>query len=588
MKYSCIPVARQLLSACLNNNIKHIIISPGSRSAPLTLSFGAHPEMTCYSIIDERSAAFFGLGLALQTKETVALICTSGTALLNYYPAVCEAFYSEVPLLVLSADRPSYLIDRGDGQTIRQDGVLAAHCLYSTTLVQDVSHSSQKIARFDPQLLERTQQEVQNTNRLRIEEALHQLKTGRGPVHINVPLEEPLYDKVSGSAEQLQQEFPIEPVGDFPIGEERIGQGMEWSEAKSKLVLVGQMNTAPQIRPEWLNRLLEDPSVVVLTETTSNLNHPQCIDSIDSVIAPVEKREEPSEIFDRMKPDLLITLGGMVVSKKIKKFLRDFPPKEHWHIGRRAMDTFFCLSRQVLQSPDEFFNSSLLTGTPDHSADFRAVWMNLKENFELNRTEYINRISFCDFKAYHHIFKALPDHIDVHLSNSSTIRYGQLFPHKYDWRIFCNRGASGIDGSTSTAIGSAWVSERPTVLITGDLSFFYDSNAFWNSFVQKNLKIVLINNDGGGIFRILPGKDQSDVFERYFETPHGKNAKFHCEQYQWEYQSARNEDELLAVLPTFFRNTDQNALLEVFTPRKLNDKVLLEYFEFLNLELNFL
>ena len=587
--YSSIPVARQLLSACLSNNIKHIIISPGSRNAPLTLSFGAHPEMISYSIVDERSAAFFGLGLALQTGEAVALICTSGTALLNYYPAVCEAFYSQVPLLVLSADRPSYFIDRGDGQTIRQDGVLSAHCLHSTHLLQDVSHSTAKIAQFAPELLEKSQKMVQETNRVQIGEAIQHLNRRKGPVHINIPLEEPLYDKVERSTEQLLAEFLIEPVHQESELGEIHEQGMQWSEARSKLVLVGQRNRPPENEPDWLNRILADPSVVVLTETTSNLNHPDCIDSIDSVIAPLEKRENASELFERMRPDLLITLGGMVVSKKIKKFLRDFAPMEHWHIGpNRAMDTYFCLHQHFRQSPEEFFSLPFLQAPAHPSKEFKSLWIKSKENFECQRKEYLKTIPFSDFKAYDHIFRALPEHIDLHLSNSSTIRYGQLFPHKYDWRIFCNRGASGIDGSTSTAIGSAWASDRPSVLITGDLSFFYDSNAFWNAYIRKGFKVVLINNDGGGIFRILPGKDESDVFERFFETPHGKDAKFHCEQYHWDYQCARNEDELKSELSSFFKNVNQNALLEVFTPRKLNDKVLLEYFEFLNLELNFL
>ena len=589
MMYSSIPVARQILSACLQNKIKHVIISPGSRSAPLTLSFGSHPAIKCYSIVDERSAAFFGLGLALQTKETVALICTSGTALLNFYPAVCEAFYSQVPLLVLSADRPTYFIDRGDGQTIRQDQVLASHCVYSISLHQDVSHATDKIKRFAPVLLEKSQEEIKGLNQLFINRAFGTLKKTKGPVHINIPFEEPLYQKTEIEEEALLNEFmrvPDEQDKKHSFSDVT----KSWSEVGTKLVLVGQINQEPQNQPHWLSQLIQDPTVVVLTETTSNLNHPDCVDSIDSVIAPVEKMVRSREIFEKMKPEILITIGGMVVSKKIKKFLRDYSPKEHWHVGpNKALDTYFCLSQHFQEEPGIVFPSLVKNSrSPKEISAFKTLWLKLKSNYERGRENYLKEIPYSDFKIYDLIFKTLPEGIDLHLSNSSTIRYAQLFAHKYSWRTFCNRGTSGIDGSTSTALGSASASHLGTILITGDLSFFYDSNAFWNTYVNKGFKVVLINNDGGGIFRILPGQEESEVFENYFETPHGRNAKLHCEQYQWEYQCAENGDELKRKLSHFFKERGRNSLLEIKTPRKLNDKVLLEYFEFLNLELNFL
>ena len=570
-----------------------MVISPGSRSAPLTLSFGAHPEIAAFTIVDERSAAFFALGLALQSNEPVALICTSGSALLNYYPAICEAFYSEVPLLVLSADRPAYLIDRGDGQTIRQDGVLDQHCHHSVSLFQDVAHSIDKIERVAPELIQCDQAELEARNNQLIQQAFSALRQGKGPVHINIPFEEPLYEKWHGNESDIEKIFPFEPLEKsaeetFQLEEEITSL---WTQAKRKLVLIGQINQAPQNKPLWLDQLIRDPNAVVLTETTSNLNHPESVDSIDSVIAPLEKDLEATRFFEELKPEIVITLGGMVVSKKIKKFLRDYSPQHHWHIGlSRPYDTFFCLSKHWAVDPVAFFEAiygssdpSLLQG---NHPSYRLIWDRLKANYQHQRSRYMQRIPYSDFKVFGNLFEAIPEGFDLHLANSSAIRYAQLFPHKESWKTYCNRGASGIDGSTSTALGAAWEASNPAVLVTGDLSFFYDSNAFWNAYAKKNLRVVLINNDGGGIFRILPGKEEGSVFEQHFETPHGRNAKLHCEQYGWNYQAVKSEDELNSQLATFFTKTSQVSLLEVFTPRKLNDKVLLEYFEFLNLELN--
>ena len=593
MAYSSIPVARQLLAACLKNNVKRVVISPGSRSAPLTLSFGAHPEIQAFTIVDERSAAFFALGLALQSQKPVALICTSGSALLNYYPAVCEAFYSEVPLLILSADRPSYLIDRGDGQTIRQVGVLDQHCYHSVSLYQDIGHAKQKIERFDPELIQGNPAGQQAQNNQLIEQAFAALGEGKGPVHINVPFEEPLYDKWTGSETGLLDSYPLAPYEKQVVESIEIEEEFKvlWKQAKRKLVLIGQINQAPQNRPLWLNQLIEDPNAVVLTETTSNLNHPESVDSIDSVIAPLEKDAEAVRFFQELQPEIVVTVGGMVVSKKIKRFLRDYSPDQHWHIGEsRPYDTFFCLKKHWPVHPVHFFKA--LYGSNDPSRlegdrpSYRQIWDRLKANYQDQRNDYMDRIPYSDFWVFGKLFEAIPEGFDLHLANSSAIRYAQLFPHKESWKTYCNRGASGIDGSTSTALGAAWDSSNPAVLVTGDLSFFYDSNAFWNTYAKKNLRIILINNDGGGIFRILPGKEESEVFEQHFETPHGRNAKMHCEQYGWSYQAAKTQDELQGQLTEFFSNSSQASILEVFTPRKLNDKVLLEYFEFLNLGLN--
>ncbi len=175
----------------------------------------------------------------------------------------------------------------------------------------------------------------------------------------------------------------------------------------------------------------------------------------------------------------------------------------------------------------------------------------------------------------------VPENYIVQLANSSTIRYAQLFRWKESLKIYCNRGTSGIDGSISTSVGAAMISEEPVLMITGDLSFFYDSNGLWNNYIPKNFRIIILNNHGGGIFRILPGDKNSETFDTYFETVHELNAKPVCDLHGFDYASANSSEEIERHLNGFFDTSEKPKVLEIFTPRKINDEVLLEYFSFM-------
>jgi 2-succinyl-5-enolpyruvyl-6-hydroxy-3-cyclohexene-1-carboxylate synthase len=190
-------------------------------------------------------------------------------------------------------------------------------------------------------------------------------------------------------------------------------------------------------------------------------------------------------------------------------------------------------------------------------------------------------MEFSDFKAFDLILKEIPSNIQLQISNSSSIRYLQLFDLKKHQVVFCNRGTSGIDGSTSTAIGAAVGAKKETLLITGDLSFFYDSNALWNNYIPSNFKIIIMNNSGGGIFRILPGHQENDVFNTFFETSHHLSAKYLAKMYDFDYFEATNEGSVVDGCEKLFKS-EKPSILEIFTPEKLNDAVLKSYFSFLN------
>ena len=548
MTYPKIPLAQSIIEILRAKGITTIIISPGSRNAPLTIGFASHPDFTCYSIADERSAAFFAVGMAQQIKKPVAVVCTSGSALLNYYPAFAEAFYSQIPFVVISADRPQSKIDIGDGQTIRQENVFANHSLFNANLTESAS----------------------DENDFLINEAINTAFAKKGPVHINAPFEEPLYETVS--------ELTVEPkvistttkefIYDEPISE----YANIWNTSKKKLVLVG-VNEPNAVEQKFLDKLANDPSVVVMIETTSNLHHPKFINTIDSIITPFTHED-----FLDFQPEILVTFGGMIVSKRIKVFLRKYKPNHHWHIDDlRAYDTFDCLTKHFEVQPNLFFQSFfMLTETVE--SNYNQYAQNIKALRQKRSLDYLGKIPFTDFKVFEKLIPALPKNSQLQISNSSPIRYAQLFDIEKSIEVFSNRGTSGIDGSTSTAIGAAVASKKPNVFIAGDIGFLYDSNALWNNYIPKNFKIILINNGGGGIFRILPGHDETPVFNTFFETSHCLTAEHLCKMYGLNYLTASTETTLEESLKAMFSNDEKPTLLEVFTPTLENDKVLLQYF----------
>ena len=538
-------LAQIIIAACRQFEIETVVISPGSRNAPLTIGFSNHEDFETLSIVDERCAAFFALGIAQQTLKPVALVCTSGSALLNYYPAIAEAYYSQIPLVVISADRPAHLIDIGDGQTIRQENVFKNHILYSANLKE-----------FD----------AENTIRI-LSKAFSLLRQVKGPIHINAPFNEPLYETIAtmNDFRFIAEESDLQDTIDYE------NLASQWNSAKKKMILVGvhSPNSALEI---LLDKVADDPSVLVFTETTSNLYNKRFVNSIDNLIFNLTEEE-----FTSLQPDILLTFGGMIVSKKIKKFLRDYSPKEHWHVNElRAFDTYQVLSKHLKIDSHSFFKHFCELVDYDNKSTYESTWTHYKQRIREKHNHYIKTAPYSDLKVFEQVLKVIPDFSEVQFSNSAIIRYSQLFEMNSTITVFCNRGTSGIDGSTSTALGAAYATQKPTTLITGDLSFFYDSNALWNNYIPSDVRIVIINNSGGGIFKIIPGPKKSTAL-KYFETPHCLTAEHLCVMFGFEYCTAHNLKTLAEEVVGFYDKSDKPKVLEVFTPSDLNDLVLKEY-----------
>jgi 2-succinyl-5-enolpyruvyl-6-hydroxy-3-cyclohexene-1-carboxylate synthase len=536
--------------------IKYLIVSPGSRNAPIVSVFCKHHDFKCLTIVDERSAAFFALGMAQQLGHTVAIACTSGSAALNYAPAVAEAFYQKIPLLVLTADRPIAWIDQGDGQTIRQQDVFANYIKKSLQLPQSVQN----------------QDDLLYNDRL-VSEALNACEYPLpGPVHINIPFTEPLY----GFDQQVYtkpKDFTVLPAQSL-ISDKEISQiANDWKRFKKKMILVGQM--APNQRLEkQLAALSRFSDVVVLTETTSNVNHPGFIAWIDRSLGAVPK-DDPA-----YAPDLLITIGGTIVSKQIKSYLRCAPVQAHWHIDpvEWQMDTYQKLTLTIPLKEESFFDQ-LMPKIQAIESSFSHAWKQLALKAEKNHQRFLQNCPYCDLKIFETIVQSVPSGYDIQLGNSTPVRYAQLFSFREAFRFDSNRGTSGIDGSISTAAGAAYATGQPTLMITGDLGFFYDSNALWNKHLPANLRIVVINNGGGGIFRFIPGPDTSGLMEEFFEAQHHTSAEHMAKSFGLDYYAANNIDELKDALVSFFKPAENAAILEVVSPASTSADTLRAYFK---------
>lgn len=544
----------QLLAETLKSfGIENIVLSPGSRNGALATHFTHHPDFKTYSIVDERSAGFVALGMAQQTRKPVVVCCTSGSALVNYYPAVTEAFYQNVPLIVLSADRPEHLVDNFDGQTIRQKNVLDLHTYHSTQLTEN----------------EDTQSLTDNLGL--IKKAIANCLQNSGPVHINMPFSEPLYefqDSIDIQFDKISVPTKEKTEIDFNSFHKK------WNNATKKLVLVGMQFPDEKLN-EWIYKLADDDSVVVLTETTSNLHSSRFFNKIDSVIFSLS-----NETLENLKPEILLTIGQNVVSKKVKSFIRNHKPQQHWHLDEFWQpDTYQCLTDKIQSNPIEFLEEFVPKIIQQESHYFND-WNSIRIEKEISQKEFAENQPFSDFKVFEKLIQTYPENAQIHYGNSSAIRYAQLFDHNSSNEIFCNRGTSGIDGSTSTAAGASMANGKQTILVTGDISFFYDSNGLWNNYLPNSFRIILINNGGGNIFKIIPGPENSGVVEQVFETRHHLSAEHLAKMFGFEYVLVNSSEELNSELKDFYADSNQPKIMEINTSEIDNAQIQRNYFKY--------
>ncbi|BBA17485.1 2-succinyl-5-enolpyruvyl-6-hydroxy-3-cyclohexene-1-carboxylic-acid synthase [Blattabacterium cuenoti] len=545
-------------------SIFNIIISPGSRNAPIIIHFTQHKDFKTYSIVDERCAGFFALGIAQQIRKPVVVSCTSGSSVVNYYPAVTEAFFQNIPLVLVTADRPKEIIDIFEGQSIYQENIFQKHVEASVQLTEDESKSG-----------------IWYNDRL-MNESINKCIIKNKPIHINIPFSEPLY----GTTNHLQVKPKIIktiPVKNYVEICDYKKEQYVWKKYGKKMILLGLYYTEKNTE-KILRKLSLDPSVVIFTEKTSSHAYGKNFFScIDQLIFNMNLKE-----WINFKPHILLTIGINIISKKIKILLRKSPPIYHWHIGEhngKYPDTYYKLTTYWPINPGLFlkiFYYNNITSVP--YSDYKKKWEKLrKEKMKKHKFFLKKEKSFSDLNVLFFVFKSIPNHTILQLGNSMIIRYYQLFNEKkYSIKSYCNRGTSGIDGSVSTAIGSATIRKKIVTLIVGDLSFFYDSNALWNNYIPKNFRIILINNGGGNIFKFISEKKLPEKIFHFFETKHIFSAEKICEMYHWKYEEISDFYTLKNSLSCFWKKSNQPCLLEINTKTSNNDKILKKYLSYLS------
>ena len=586
IKYPIIPVAQTLILSCLKFEFFDVVISPGSRNVPLAIGFASNKKFKCYSIVDERSAAFFALGLSQKSKKPTILICTSGSALLNYYPAVAEAYYSEIPLIILSADRPEYKINIGDGQTINQSNVFEKNILYSNSLKQDCSHATEEIIKSNLQKIvndkadyskiEKLQKSIQKNNEEIIEIAFNLSINKMQPVHLNVPMEEPLYE--FNDSPSISVKVKKKPEKKLSLTD--LDNFYKAINKASKIMILIGVSDGNILSKKSIQKINSCSSIIVMKEHTSNVFNESFISNIDRLIGPIELQSNSYSLFDELSAEIVISLGGMIVSKKIKSFLRNYKPRKHFHIGNNiSKDSFYLGVEHINTTANKFFENIDLNKS---DSKYFEKWNQLDYSKLDLHNRYMKVINFSDLKVFEILTNWIPKKYNIQVANSTPIRYFQLFDIKNKNMMFANRGTSGIDGSTSTAIGSSVQNASPVLLVTGDLSFFYDVNALWNNHIPKNFRIIIINNSGGGIFKILPGFKENNLFSEFIETQHNLSARLIAKMFNFNYTRVSTKFGLNLYLRTFFKNSKKPKILEIKTSSVKSTKILKEYFRYLS------
>ncbi len=546
----------QLVALMHAHGISDVVLCPGSRNAPICHTISQTGLFTCHRITDERSAGFFAIGLALATERTVAVCVTSGSALLNVHPAVAEAYYQQVPLLVISADRPAEWIGQMDGQTMPQPGALG------------------KMAKMCANLPEpHTKEEEWHVNRLINEALLECHHRTKGPVHINVPISEPLYNFPTTTLPQERVIHRIEGLYTEPVRE----MSSLLKNSKKPMIIIGQS----------LHTLYEDGNTlgehfVILQEhlaNSGNIRH--AIRISDDLLTAI-----PTSETALYCPDLVITIGGHIINKKLKQMLRKYQPAQHWHVSAdgSVADLFCCLTTVIEAQPTDFMktlngqraneSTSQQVNESTRQQDNKTTRQqqdNGQEDYEtrsfVNRWKELegkkhtaenmgNTCEVCQEQAcVGMLLSMLPENAVLHLANSSSVRYAQHYPIAPTITVCCNRGINGIEGSLSSAVGYATATPtRPNFVIIGDLSFFYDQNALWNRQLPNNLHILLLNNGGGKIFQTLP-VPEDEKSRSIICAHHNTHAHSVAEQYGLRYF---NGIEKISA----FIESDESALLE--------------------------
>lgn len=580
MKDTANANCRELLDVLIAHGIRDIVASPGSRNTPLLIGASVRDELKTHLVNDERTAGFIALGMAISRQRPVALICTSGTALYNYAPAIAEAFYQRIPLIVISADRPSQWIDQDDSQTLHQYEALDKIMKHSYDISAETGMSVK--CRNKEYATEREWY----VNRIANEAVLISMQNPPGPVHINMQFAEPLnglveYEKRSGRIIRV-----IKNNNGLPP--HQLKEISEYLLSKRIMVVAGYMPPDDKLNSA-LAEFTKLQNVTLLCETISNIHldgNPYMIDSL-----LVDMNEDEREV---MAPDIIISIGGALVSRMLKEYLRSADRAEHWTLSDTplSVDCFQRLSTHLDVAPARFFKGIsgmcrhlLRKGYDKPIPDYREQWALARKKSKAKQRELLKNSGWSEYTALAEIFKTIPLSYNLFLSNGTCVRYAQLLMDRLPHACYSNRGVSGIDGTNATAAGISNSYNGTTLLLTGDVSFGYCTEILNRKITEGDLRIVVINNSGGGIFRFIKTTRELEQREEYFcNAPHLPIEGI-AHAYERPYMKVRNAGELRSGIEFLYGTPHSiieieveptqsaETLIEILTPRNNNRNV---------------
>ena len=549
---------------CASLGLEEVVISPGSRSAPLSLAFARSEGIRTHAVPHEGSAAFQAMGMALATGKVVGLVCTSGTAGLHYSAAVAEARIQHVPLLVMTADRPPEWINQEDGQTISQS-YMYGRLVKESYVCPDLVATTKEIA----------SDQAWHLRRIFSEALICSQAPPAGPVHINIPLRPPLYRGATHSKGRAPSYKSLPYLRQLTPESWALTKSL--FEASPKVLLLGGQGALDQNVVRKVISFSDHHQVPVLGDIMSNLHgYSELLRHMDLYL---------DEEVEALRPDLLVSFGGTLLSRAVKSFFRQYPPSIHLRIALQdesPADTLQCLSYHVPVEPTYFFAEATELLPVHHSSvrlAYRSEWQKQEQGAVARLESGLEQASFGQFRSVKEVLSALPYQSVLHLGNSMPIRYAQyvgLSAKQSAVEVYANRGTCGIDGCLSTALGVCQsVDYVIHTLLIGDISFLHDQGALIGGSLPSGLRIVLFNDHGGGIFRLLPS-DQEKECVTHFVMPHHHKVEALASAYDLSYQKARSFEELSRILPSFFQSASTAQLLEIETEAQVDQRVFKE------------
>lgn len=551
-KWQC----REVINLLAEYGVKDVVLCPGTRDTPLIMAAVRHPRLNVHSVIDERSAGFIAYGMAKQSGLPVAVVCTSGSAAQNLTPAISEAYYAHIPVIAITADRPEEWIDQDDSQTIRQQNLMRD---FTVSQVNISCHCHT--------------QDVRSAVSRNLNVALTKgVKSMLGPVHINVEIDEPISEEVDlPDAEALScRKIEIHDFSSLTFDD--LDKIVNTLSETARIMIVSGFDTSLSAEDKKIiSEFARKENVALIAENISNISAPEAITMVDEAMVAV--RTNKQAYF----PDIVITFGGALVSRALKEFLRESGAK-HWMVGHHQTypDCFSSLT-DVYPEASVFLNA-LKDVKPCHS-DYAKKWHLIAEQNKLIRRELMTDFPWCDLNAINIICSSIPTGWNLHLSNGMAVRYAMGTESINAEKIFVNRGVSGIDGSLSTAVGAASVSEHPTLLISGDMSAQYDMGALASTLIDSRLRIVVLMNGGGEIFRFIRTTRSVPELDGFIAAKANFPARHLAEAFGFKFLEANGREELDKALPELFGPSKKPIMLAVYTDGQESARLFHEYFK---------